>query len=130
VTGALILIVDDNPVNTRLVSYVLTAGGFGVRSAEDASAALAVLASCTPDLILMDLRLPGIDGLELTRRLKADPRTREIPVVALTAHAMAGDEARARSAGCQGYITKPIDTRTLPHQLCAFLGAAARTGDP
>jgi CheY-like chemotaxis protein len=126
--GAVVLIVDDNPVNVRLVSYVLAAGGFGVRSAADAPGAMAVLEGCTPALILMDLQLPGTGGLELTRQLKEDPRTRDIPVVALTACAMAGDEERARQAGCDGYLTKPIDTRTLSSQVSAFIGGAVRAG--
>lgn len=122
--SGVILVIDDNPVNARLVSYVLTAGGFGVRCAVDAPSAVQLLESCTPDLILMDLQLPGMSGLDLTRKLKADPRTRNIPVVALTACAMAGDEEQALRAGCDGYVTKPIDTRTLNSQVSEFLRGA------
>ncbi|MES2640780.1 MAG: response regulator [Myxococcota bacterium] len=120
-----ILVVDDNPVNARLVSYVLSAEGFEVRCAGDALIARELLAARAPDLILMDLQLPGMGGLDFTRELKADPRTRHIPVVALTARAMAGDEEEALTAGCDGYLTKPIDTRTLAAKVSAFLTGAA-----
>lgn len=130
-----ILVVDDNPVNARLVSYVLAAEGFEVHAAGDSLAAGAFLTSRAPDLILMDLQLPGMGGLDFTRQLKADPRTRGIPVVALTACAMAGDEEGALRAGCDGYLTKPIDTRSLASQVAVFLRgagreAAARGGTP
>jgi CheY-like chemotaxis protein len=122
--GGLILVVDDNPINARLVLYLLTAVGYDVASAGNSDEVLVFLEARLPDLILMDVQLPGMDGLSLTRQLKADPRTRDIPVIALTACAMAGDEARARSAGCDGYLTKPIDTRALPEQIAAHLRAA------
>lgn len=109
-----ILIVDDNESNLRLMQAILDAEGYPVKSAIDAEDALAVLKNWQPNLILMDIQMPGIDGLELTRRLKRDPRYREIVVVALTAYAMKGDEEKALAAGCDGYITKPIDTRILP----------------
>jgi CheY-like chemotaxis protein len=109
-----ILIVDDNESNLRLMQAILDAEGYPVKSAIDAEEALAMLESWQPDLILMDIQMPGIDGLELTRRLKRDPRYRRIVVVALTAYAMKGDEEKALAAGCDGYITKPIDTRGLP----------------
>ncbi len=108
-----ILIVDDNPTNLKLARLVLEADGFQVRVATDAEEALACMESNPPDLILMDLQLPGIDGLELTRRIKADPTHAQRPILALTAYAMKGDEDRARAAGCDGYLTKPIDTRSL-----------------
>ena len=108
-----ILIVDDNPANMKLASFVLTSKGYTVRTASNAKEALIEIASFPPRLVLMDIQLPDIDGLELTRRLKAEPATRAIIVVAVTAYAMAGDEDKARRAGCDGYITKPIDTRTL-----------------
>jgi CheY-like chemotaxis protein len=114
---ALILIVDDNPVNLKLTSSVLEFAGCQIREAQDASQALAAIEQTPPDIILMDLALPGMDGLTLTRQLKADPNTRHICIVALTASAMKGDDAKARSAGCDGYITKPIDTRKLPDQV-------------
>ena len=120
-TSERILVVDDNPQNAKLVSFVLSARGYSVRTASTADEALAILERERPRLILMDLQLPGMDGLTLTRKLKADPRTRETFIVALTAYAMKGDEARAREAGCDAYITKPIDTRSLPAQIAAFL---------
>jgi CheY-like chemotaxis protein len=92
-----------------------------VRTAADAKEALAEIASFPPRLVLMDIQLPDIDGLELTRRLKAEPATRAIIVVAVTAYAMAGDEEKARRAGCDGYITKPIDTRTLAATVDLYL---------
>ncbi len=116
-----ILIVDDNPMNLKLIEVLLKREGHEVRSAPDAEAALGVLARWRPELILMDLQLPGMDGLELTRRLKADPVTRDIVIVAVTAYAMKGDEQRAREAGCDGYIPKPIDTRALPQAVAGFL---------
>lgn len=116
-----ILVVDDNEVNLKLVRLVLEKDGFAVRTAADADEAFAVLATFKPRVILMDIQLPGMDGLELTRRIKADPRTRDIVVVALTAYAMKGDAEKAERAGCQGYITKPINTRTLPLQVRKFL---------
>lgn len=109
-----ILIVDDNPSNLKLMRVLLSGEGYEVRTALGASEALSSLAEFKPGLILMDIQMPGMDGLELTRKLKADPATAAIPVVALTAYAMAGDEARAKEVGCDAYVTKPIDTRTLP----------------
>lgn len=120
-----ILIVDDNPTNLKLVRVLLTVEGYDVREAADAAEALAVLQTFRPRLILMDLQLPGVDGLELTRRLKADPATRDVVIVALTAYAMKGDEQKALAAGCDGYIAKPIDTRTLPRVVAGYVGAGA-----
>lgn len=119
--GEPILIVDDNPINLKVVRLLLTMEGYGVRTATDAEEALSVLQAFHPRLILMDLQLPGLDGLELTRRLKADPATADILILALTASAMKGDEQKAKAAGCDGYITKPIDTRTLPGVVSATL---------
>src|SRR5437016_1582158 len=112
--GEPVLVVDDNPVNLKLVRAVLGAEGYDVRTASDGTEALAVLAQFRPRLILMDLRLPDANGFDLTRKLKADPETRDIVIVAVTAYAIPGDEEKAQSAGCSGYITKPLDTRTLP----------------
>ncbi|TMA25643.1 MAG: response regulator [Deltaproteobacteria bacterium] len=120
-SGEKILIVDDNPTNLKLVRVLLSAEGYEVRTAMDAEEALAVIREFQPRLILMDIQLPGMDGLTLTRKLKADPETRDTIVVAVTAYAMKGDEARALAAGCDGYIAKPIDTRTLPKTLARFL---------
>jgi len=125
VAGETVLIVDDNPANLRLASLVLELDGYQVRTAGDAEDALKALGTFHPRLILMDLQLPGLDGLDLTRRLKADPASRDMTIVALTAYAMKGDEERARAAGCDGYLTKPIDTRRLSSQLAAFLPGAA-----
>jgi len=123
--GDRILIVDDNPTNLKLARVLLTAEGYDVRTAEDAAQALAALAEFHPRLILMDIQLPGVDGLTLTRRLKGDPATQEIIVIALTAYAMKGDADRALAAGCDGYVSKPIDTRALPALLAAHLQGAA-----
>jgi CheY-like chemotaxis protein len=125
--GERILIVDDNPTNRKLVAYLMTANGYEVETAADADAAVAAIRASTPRVILMDLQLPGIDGLELTRRLKADPRTNEITIIAVTAYAMNGDEDRARAAGCDDYVTKPIDTRTLPQVIARHVQARSGT---
>ena len=108
-----VLVVDDHPLNLRLASVLLSAEGHEVETAIDAGDALARIAERPPDVILMDIQLPGTDGLTLTRRLKEDPATADIVVVALTAFAMSGDEQRALDAGCDGYIAKPYDTRRL-----------------
>jgi two-component system, cell cycle response regulator DivK len=119
--GEPILIVDDNAVNLKLMRVLLAGEGYTVRTASDAEDALAVLKEFRPRLILMDLQLPGMDGLELTRRLKHDPAHADIIVVALTAYAMKGDEGKALEAGCDGYITKPVDTRTLAATMAALI---------
>jgi len=119
--SARILIVDDNPVNLKLATDVLEMEGYAIEKAVDAEQAQEMLKSATPDLILMDIALPGMDGLTLARKLKADERLKRVPVVAMTAFAMKGDEQKALDAGCNGYITKPIDTRKLPEQVGAFL---------
>jgi CheY-like chemotaxis protein len=121
VAGEPILIVDDNPTNLKLARVVLAAEGYDVRVAVDAEEALTLLAGFRPRLILMDLQLPGMDGLTLTRLLKGDPATSGVAILALTAYAMKGDEEKAREAGCDGYITKPIDTRTLPAVIAGVL---------
>jgi CheY-like chemotaxis protein len=108
-----ILVVDDNPMNLTLLQAMLTARGYAVRTAGGGQEALVTLEQTRPRLILMDLQMPGIDGFELTRRLKADITMREIPIIAVTAFAMSGDEARARAAGCDDYVSKPIDRRLL-----------------
>lgn len=116
-----ILIVDDNASNTKLLAFLLNSKGYDVRTAANADEALAEVQSRPPRLILMDIQLPGMDGLSLTRQLKADPATSAIPIIAATAYAMKGDEERARAAGCDGYLTKPIDTRQLPLDIARFL---------
>jgi two-component system, cell cycle response regulator DivK len=116
-----ILIIDDNPQNLKLARVILVAAGYEVRTAADAEEAIETLSTFVPRLILMDLQLPGMDGLELTRRLKADPERSAIVILALTAYAMKGDEDKARAAGCDGYITKPIDTDALPRLVADHL---------
>jgi CheY-like chemotaxis protein len=120
--GEPILIVDDNPVNLKLMRVLLAAEGYEVRTAADADEALTVLGRFQPRLILMDIQLPGMDGLELTRRLKAGPATRDTIILGLTAYAMKGDEERILQAGCDGYVAKPIDTRTFPAVVECYLG--------
>ena len=124
--GARILIVDDNRTNLKLASDVLSFDGYEILNAFDAESAQVIIRSSRPDLILMDIALPGMDGLTLTRLLKGDEATRDIVVVALTASAMKGDDARAREAGCDGYITKPIDTRMLPGAVAEYLRGRAQ----
>jgi CheY-like chemotaxis protein len=117
----LILVVDDNEAGQLLASAVLQLDGFRVDLASSAQEVLERVNAHQPDLILMDVQLPGQDGLALTRQLKADPATTAIPIIALTAHAMAGDQELALAAGCVGYISKPINTRTLGDQVHKFL---------
>jgi two-component system, cell cycle response regulator DivK len=112
-TPSKILVVDDNPTNLKLARVVLASEGLEVRTAVSAEDALKVLDSFRPHLILMDRQLPGMDGLELTKQLKADPNRRDIIVLALTAYAMKGDMEKALAAGCDGYVSKPIDPPTL-----------------
>jgi CheY-like chemotaxis protein len=121
-----ILIVDDNPDNVDLARIVLAAEGWEVRTAEDAAQALEALKTYHPDLILMDVQLPGMDGLALTRRLRAEPACEDISIVALTAYAMRADEEKARAAGCDGYISKPIDTRTFGERVRGYLNAGRK----
>ena len=120
-SDAVILIVEDNEANQLLASAVLEREGYKVEVASSSDEALDRLKRRPPDLILMDVQMPGIDGLSLTRRLKADERTASIPVVALTALAMRGDRERSLDAGCAGYISKPIDTRTFAAEVRKYL---------
>ncbi len=122
--GERILVVDDNPSNVKLATFVLKARGFEVRQALNAEEAMAEITSVPPRLILMDVQLPGTDGLTLTRLLKADPQTKEIIIIAFTAYAMQGDREKALEAGCDGYLTKPIDTKTFADQVSAFLAGS------
>jgi two-component system, cell cycle response regulator DivK len=123
VSGETILIVDDNAANLKLARVLLQGEGYEVQTAADAEEAMRVLQTYTPRLILMDIQLPGMDGLELTRRLKADVATKHIVILALTAYAMKGDEDKARAAGCDGYIAKPIDVGSLPGVIAQHLAA-------
>jgi CheY-like chemotaxis protein len=124
--GQRILVVDDNVTNLKLIEYLLKAKGYDVLTAVDADGALEVVRAQRPALVLMDLQLPGMDGLELTRKLKSDPNTADIAIVAVTAYAMKGDEQRALDAGCDGYIGKPIDTRALPQVVERHLSGIAK----
>jgi CheY-like chemotaxis protein len=119
-----ILVVEDNLLNLELVTDLLEADGFIVCPAHTAEESFRAARELLPDLILMDLSLPGLDGLAATRALRADPATRHLPIIALTAHAMRGDEALALDAGCDGYLTKPIDTRTFAAKVAAFIATA------
>jgi CheY-like chemotaxis protein len=121
--ASLILVVDDNDAGQLLARAVLELDGFQVDSAGSSEEVMESLKARMPDLILMDVQLPGQDGLALTRQLKANPATATIAIVALTARAMAGDREQALAAGCSGYITKPINTRTFGDQLRKFLPA-------
>ncbi len=120
-SSAQILVVDDNPTNLKLASDVLEFEGYRVLKAADAEVAAEVISRSPPDLILMDIALPGMDGLTLTRKLKSDEKTRHITIVALTAFAMKGDDQKAKAAGCDDYIIKPMDTRKLPAQVAEIL---------
>jgi two-component system, cell cycle response regulator DivK len=127
----LILVADDDMDNRAIMAAGLAAAGFRVALAEDGARALAEAASRAPDLILMDMSMPVLDGYAATRRLKADPGLRRIPVVALTAFALAGDEAKARAAGCDGYITKPYIPSEVVRRVTAILAAKeASYADP
>jgi CheY-like chemotaxis protein len=116
-----VLIVDDNPLNAKLTKLLLERHGYVVETTADARQTFETLKRFAPRLILMDLQMPDMDGLELTRRLKRDPQMKEVVIVALTAYAMKGDDRRAIEAGCDGYVTKPVDTRTLPVLVADFL---------
>ena len=120
-----ILIVDDSPTNRKLAASVLEFAGYQIFEAADAQEALAIIERTPPDLILMDIALPGMDGLALTRKLKSNPSTFHIRIVALTGFAMKGDDLKAWDAGCDGYITKPIDTRRIADQTAEILARAA-----
>ena len=110
---ALILLVEDNITNMALASVLLAKAGYDVIQALDAKSGIKQSISESPDLILMDVQLPGISGLEATAQIKANPETKTIPIIALTAQAMSGDEARCRAAGCDGYIAKPLNYKAL-----------------
>src|SRR5205809_1119205 len=119
--GESILVVDDSPVNLRLAAALLRSEGYDVHLASTAEEALVTLKTLKPAIILLDLQLPGMNGLEMTQRLRQDARTRGLFVVAMTASTIIDDQDKAFEAGCDGYIPKPIDTRTLGSQLRAYL---------
>jgi CheY-like chemotaxis protein len=129
-----ILIVEDNPLNLKLATVILKGAGYDVATAMDAGEAEESIRDQLPDLILMDLGLPGKDGYALTREIRGRASTGHVPVLAVTSFAMKGDEEKAREAGCSGYLTKPIHREELLRQVRALLGrvpvgrAAGRTG--
>ena len=129
-SGEPILIVDDTPVNLKLTRILLMNEGYTVQTAASAEEALEMLRSYRPRLILADIQLPGMDGLAMTRLIKQDQATRDIAVVALTAFAMKGDEQKAMDAGCDGYITKPIDTRTLGERIRQLISGGVESAPP
>ena len=118
-----VLVIEDNAVNLRLLTSVLRHGGYDVKSAQTAIEGLAIASAAPPNLVLMDIQLPDIDGLEATARLKADPKTANVPVVAVTAHAMKGDAQRFLNAGCAAYVAKPIRYKELLTVVAEVLGA-------
>lgn len=115
-----ILVVEDDELNRKLVRTLLQVSKYNVLEAMDAEKGIQLAREHHPDLILMDIQLPGMDGLKATQIIKGDPDLKEIPVVALTAFAMQGDEEKALAAGCNGYITKPINTREFHSKIKAF----------
>ncbi|MFH1003727.1 MAG: response regulator [Chloroflexota bacterium] len=116
-----ILIVEDNPKNMRLIEMTLQARGYTLLGATDGEEALEMATRLVPDLIIMDIQLPKMNGLEVTARLKRMPAMASVPVIAITAYAMKGDEEKAFQAGCDAYLPKPIDTRQLPEVVAALL---------
>lgn len=125
-----LLLVDDNLQNLRLTCFLLRSAGWDVRTAESGEQALELLASTRFSLALVDIQLPGMDGMELARRIRSIPACAAMPVVALTAYAMRGDEERMRAAGCDGYIAKPIDTRTFADRVSMYAGKSQAAPEP
>lgn len=123
-----VLVVDDNPASLELAAYLLEDAGFAVDTRPDGQGLVAHAARTRPDVIVLDIQLPGMDGLDLTARLAGDAGTADIPVIAFTAHAMKGDEARYLAAGCTAYIAKPIDVATFAAQVAAIGHRPAHTG--
>jgi two-component system cell cycle response regulator DivK len=116
-----ILVVDDQPDNRQIIRDLLAATDYELTEAEDGEQALAAVARQPPDLILMDIQLPIMDGYEATRRIKADPALRSIPIIAVTSYALSGEEQKARAAGCDAYVTKPCSPRLLLAKIKEFL---------
>jgi CheY-like chemotaxis protein len=119
--GKKVLVIEDNELNMKLVRSLLKLGEFEVAEAETAEKGIQLARDCHPDLMLMDIQLPGMDGLEATRKIKKDGSLNGIPIVALTSYAMQGDEEKALAAGCVGYITKPIDTKVFLKTIKKYL---------
>lgn len=126
--GEPIVVVDDNAINSKLLQVVLRTEGYDVRVAADGDELAKVMRDFHPRLVLMDIQLPGADGLELTRRLRADPATRDLVIVAVSAYAMKRDHELALAAGCDGYLAKPVDTRSLPGIIAGYLAGAREGG--
>jgi CheY-like chemotaxis protein len=124
--GKNILLVEDNEVNRRLAGFLLRSHGYQVREATSASSAFEMVEKERPDLIVMDIQLPGMDGLEITKKLKEQPATADIPVIAVTSFAMKGDREKALAAGCAGYVTKPIDKNTFIQEVAAHVGSKSK----
>ena len=120
-TNKTVLVIEDNDLNMKLVKSLLQMGKYDVLAAVDAESGITLAHEHRVDLILMDIQLPGMDGLAATKILKEDPRLKNIPVIALTSHAMEGDDKKAIDAGCDGYITKPIDTRNFLINIARYL---------
>ena len=116
-----ILVVEDNELNMKLVRGLIKIGNYGMLEAIDAESGIEQIREQRPDLVLMDIQLPGMDGLSATKIIKKDPSLKDIPVVALTSYAMQGDEEKALAAGCSGYIAKPIDTRKFLETIAQYL---------
>jgi CheY-like chemotaxis protein len=123
-----ILVVDDNASNLKLFKFLLALPGYDVTTAASAEQALHVLGGLVPDLIIMDLQLPDVDGLTLTRQLKADPRMTGVPIVAVTASAMKGDEEKAWAAGVDGYMSKPVEKRAFRAMVASYLERGDQSG--
>lgn len=119
--SATILIIEDNEQNRYLASFLLVKSGYRVVEAADGPTGLALAADRPPELILLDIQLPRMDGYEVARRLRAQPALRQVPIVAITSHAMPGDREKALAAGCDGYVQKPIDPDTFVAQVAAYL---------
>jgi two-component system, cell cycle response regulator DivK len=128
--GRDVLIIEDNRQNLELAQFLLEEAGHRVRSAGDAKSARAELEREVPDLVLMDMQLPGTDGLELVAELRGDQRFRHLPIVALTAHALRGDRERFLAGGCDGYIAKPIDVATFALQVEALMPPSRPAAGP
>ncbi len=120
-SGEPILIIDDNPLNLKLARLLLEVEKYKVRTARNAVETFEVLDQFKPRLILMDFQLPGMDGLELTKKLRNDPRSKEAIIVMITSYDQKGDGQKAKAAGCDGYLSKPIDTQALPGVLAGYL---------
>jgi two-component system, cell cycle response regulator DivK len=127
--GEKILLVEDNVMNRRLAEFLLRSQGYQVSEAATAQEAFEMLESEQPDLIVMDIQLPGMDGLEATKKIKAQPATANIPVLAVTSYAMKGDREKAAAVGCVGYITKPIDKTAFIQEISKHLGDKSKIED-